>query len=416
MNLFHRLRNRVSGFGKVARTGTANRWREQYDPLRGLTLEAATALLEAYQRGQMADLQWTYFFIERTDPDLFALIERRTSALLELDWNIKMSEELIAAQGFPQPDTATREGALAAEQQAALREAYDRIDNLYEAIEHLAMATFRGFAHLEKQRDASGAVTHLEILDQWNVVRDGLRGAWKYNPDARTTSFQNLPDNLLLDPAQWIIREVMRHVNRIGLMKHVRSGLAQKDWDDYVNIYGLPGAVVVGPPGVAPEQESAFESQAEAISDGKCSYLPNGASVQFYNGPRLTSPFGEYLRYLTEQLVLAGTGGVLTMLANSGTGTLAGSVHAKTFQQIARSEARKISETFQKQFDTEILGAAFPGAPRLAYFELAADEQADTSVAVDQALKLNQAGFLLDAAELSEKTGYRLTARGAVGR
>jgi len=37
----------------------ANRWRENYNPLRGLTLNRAIALMEAFPRGEYADLMWT---------------------------------------------------------------------------------------------------------------------------------------------------------------------------------------------------------------------------------------------------------------------------------------------------------------------------------------------------------------------
>src|SRR5260370_40378808 len=42
---------------------------------------------------------------------------------------------------------------LAEDQAAALRHAYDGLDNLREAIEFLALASFRGFSHLEKIYD-----------------------------------------------------------------------------------------------------------------------------------------------------------------------------------------------------------------------------------------------------------------------
>ena len=63
-------------------------WREQYNPLRGLDIARAVQLLEAGQRGEYAELQWTYEFIEQSDPDLIALVERRLSAMSELDWNV----------------------------------------------------------------------------------------------------------------------------------------------------------------------------------------------------------------------------------------------------------------------------------------------------------------------------------------
>lgn len=374
----------------------ANRWREQYNPLRYLTLDRAVALLEAYQRGDMADVQWAFHCVEQADPELFALVERRSSALLALDWTIK--------------SCAGADVALARDQTAALREAYDDIENFYEALEHLALAAFRGFAHLEKRCDASGRIRHLEILDQWNVARNGMRGPWKYNPDARPIPYHSLDARHILNPDQWIIREVQRPINRIGLIKYARASVAEKDWAAFVEIYGLPGAIIIGPPNVATEDAQRYEAQAALVAEGGSGYLPNGAEVQFYGGPRITQPYRDYLRYLSEQLVLAGTGGILTMLTASGTGTLAGSVHAETFRQIARAEARVISEIFQDQFDRHVLNAVFPGRPHLAYFDLDPGEEKNPDAIVGQAVKLAQAGYRMDPAELSERTGFGLSA------
>jgi phage gp29-like protein len=382
-----------------------NRWRERYNPLRGLTIAKAVTLLESYQRGEMADPQWTYFFIEQSDPDLFAILERREAALLELDWNIKM-----VSGRWPKEDPRQKkfDAGLAGEQSAALREAYERIDNLYEAVSHLQLATFRGYSHCEKYRDPAGEVYHLEIVDQWNMVRDLLRGRWKYNPAAIQTTFYNLPADLLVEPADFVIRERDRHVNRIGLIKFIRANLCDKDWDAFIEIYAIPSGVVIGPPNVPSGREADYEAAAKQIAEGGSGYLPHQSDYKPNDQPRGTSPFRPRLDYLSEKLVLAGTGGLLTMLAQSGSGTLAGNAHMEAFQSIARAEARKISELFQKQFDAEVLSSNFRGKDPLVYFEIAANDEMDPAVVTKQALELRQAGFKIDAEQLSERTGYTL--------
>lgn len=130
-----------------ARIASANFWRDQYNPLRGLTIMRAVQLLEAGERGAYADLQWTYRFMEMQDATLGALIERRTSAIQKLDWSIKQRDKLPPGKE-----------KVAAKQEAALRAAYEGIGNLSQALEKLAMASFRGFAHLEMVEDADGNV------------------------------------------------------------------------------------------------------------------------------------------------------------------------------------------------------------------------------------------------------------------
>lgn len=357
------------------------------------TRRRAVQLAEAYFRGEMADLQWAYFWIEQTDADLLALLECRFGRLLEMDYNIKVAKDADETLADAQADY--------------LRERFDAIDNLYEAIEHLGMAAFRGFAHCEKWF-TDGEITHLEIVDQWNVVRDGLYGGWKYNPDARVTRFAALPETNVLPPEQFLFRQVRRPINRIALFKFVRANLSDKDWDAFNEIYGIPNGVVIGPPNVPENKEREYEEAAEAISEGGSGYLPNGSDYKPNSAPRGTQPFKERLDHLSEKLVLAGTGGKLTMLTEAGSGTLAGGAHAEVFAQIAKAEARRISETFNKQLVKGWLDDAFPGQKQFAYFELAANEEADVGEIVTHAKTLFDAGYVVDIDELSERTGYTL--------
>jgi hypothetical protein len=63
----------------------ANRWRENYNPLRGLTMRRAVELLELGQRGDYAYLQWAYHFCERRNPTLSGLVSRCEAPLMGLD-------------------------------------------------------------------------------------------------------------------------------------------------------------------------------------------------------------------------------------------------------------------------------------------------------------------------------------------
>lgn len=391
-----------------------NRWRDQLNPTAGLTMRQARWMIDSYLRGDFADVQWLFGApfagIENSDADLLALIELRTGAVGEMDWQVK-----IRAQVKNEAGAVTRpvgfDKVLAAEQAAALDEAYDAIDNIGEAIEHLALAKFRGYAHLEKHTSGSGDVMHLECVDQWNVVRDGYKGDWKYNPDATMTSFRGLPDANLILPEDWIIREAKRPVNRIALTKFIRMGLSQKDWDAFIEIYGLPSGIVIMPPNVATDKEAEFEAAAKDVAEGGSGALPHGSDYKANDAPRGVNPFRDHLRYLTEQLVLAGTGGKLTMLTESGSGTLAGGAHSDTFRTIARNDAKQIGACFQRQLDAAVLERYFPARPRLAYFELCFADETDTGEFVKDVQTLGTGGYDVDPAQITEKTGYRVTRR-----
>ena len=374
----------------------ANRWRENYNPLRQLSIAMAVSLLERGQRGDMALLQWTFRFVERRYATLAAVLSRCESPLLNFDWEIKIKEELPAVEtgesivgGVDNGEAKTGDGTdgrdgkdanlfeeMAKRQQATLKAAYEGVDNLTDAIQHLHLAEFRGYSHLQKHRDDQGNVVHLETLDQWCVCRDGLYGDWWWNPDSRSMTMPALvlPEDHHIGGAElpiddFIIREVSRPIDEIGLVNFIRANLCEKDWDGFIEIYGIPGGVVVMPPNVPQGKEAEYESAAQQVAEGGSGAIPNGAAYEANDGPRGIDPFSPRLKHLDEQVVLAGTGGKLTMLAESGSGTLAGGAHEDTFDEIAAGRAAKISERFQRDFDAEVLARKHPGEPVLVYFK-----------------------------------------------
>jgi phage gp29-like protein len=355
-------------------------------------------MLEAGERGDYARLQWLYRFVEKRNATLRAVVQRRSAALTRLDWNINARADASAPR------------SLAARQSAALREAYERVENLHEAIAFLALAEFRGYSHLERIEDPRGRVTRLQPVPQWFWARLGPDAPWQYNAQARPGL--PMPGDPVLDPDRFLVRETQAPVDEIALIAHVRQSLSQKDWDGFVETYGLPPLFLELPPDIPAERESEYQAQAEAIIGDARGTMPNGTRIHTVDsGARGQNPFAEHLRYQDELIVLAATGGKLTALTDPGSGTLAGSAHQKAFDEITESEAALITEVFQQQFDAPLLAKLFPGQPQLAWFELNLTRELDPNETINHALTLAKAGYEIDLGELSEKTGYRLKLR-----
>jgi phage gp29-like protein len=376
-------------------------WRAQYNPLRGLTITQLVAMLEAGERGNYARLQWLYRFVEKRNSTLRAVLQRRQASMTRLDWDIRVrSDAANAANGR----------TLAARQAAFLRDAYERIENLREAVTFLALAEFRGYAHLERIFDREGRVTKLAPVPQWFWARLGPEAPWQYNAMARPGL--PMPGDPEMEPDKFMVRECDSPIDEIAVIAHVRQALSQKDWDGFVETYGLPPLFLELPPDIPAEREAEYQAQAEAIIGDARGTMPNGTSIHTVDsGARGQNPFAEHLQYQDELIVLAATGGKLTTLAESGSGTLAGGAHQQAFDDIMEAEAALITEIFQQQFDRPLLAKAFPGQPRLAYFELAATRELDPAEVVTQALTLAKAGYEIDLTELSEKTGFKLKLR-----
>ena len=334
-----------------------NLWREYVNPLRGCTMEGVVAKIEQGDRGALADIQWFYQAMERSDALIATVIQRRRSALLSCSWDVREED-------YP------NDPALAREQAAFLREAYDRIDNLKEAVAFLAMAAFRGFAHVEKHYGPDGDVVRLEPVEQWFLCRRGMFGEWKYNREARSGE----DEGETVERGNFVMVEAPMALDRILSVQYLRRNLALRDWSSYLDVYGLPSVFFVLPTGVT-KAEDVAKFQAiieEMVKDGR-GCLPNGTEVKYVDGGSGSgskAPFRDHLDYLDRQITLLGTGGLLTMLAESGSGTLAGSAHQQAFDQVAKGDAVLVSEALQRDFDKPLLDTAFPGWPVEAGFAL----------------------------------------------
>ncbi|HEY2082655.1 MAG TPA: hypothetical protein VGI88_07695 [Verrucomicrobiae bacterium] len=248
----------------------SNRWRDNYNAIRGLFIARAVYLLEAADRGDFAELQLVMRKVERRYPALKGLKARRLAALEKLDWEIKIVGEL--------PEGATRADAEA--QQKFLRSRYELIENLTETIGFLATAEFRGYAILQKHRfndggKFDGAVRELHWLPQDQFSRNGQFGDFYYN---RNSTFgigidscqavlgeQNRIGSEQLPRENFVIRDVDSPLYEIALIAFVHWSMGRKDWAAFTEIFGLPNGVAIMPANIPPGMEDEYRTAAERV-------------------------------------------------------------------------------------------------------------------------------------------------------
>lgn len=371
---------------------------EGVNPLRGLDLPGLIRRIEAGERGFYATLQWTYRSFEGRDPIVRAVKRALIASLGSLKWDIKVPEKL---------DDADKQ--LADKQAKDLRAAYDAISNLRAALNFLALADLRGFSHLEKiyarEGDDPWLVKELRVVEQWFWAKNGFYGPWLYNSRAIETNTGET-----IDLAHYVIHSVDDPADPIFAEMGTKRRVNDADWDGFLEDYGVPPMFIVQPPNVPRDREAEYQRAAElAVSRARGS-LPNGATL---TSPTISGSgsgvFAERLKYLDEQIVLAGTSGKLTVLTESGSGTLAGGAQKEIFDDIAQAIADQISGVMQTQFDKPLLARLYPGERALAYFEFAAVDKEQTGKVLGDAKTAHEAGYRMDDDELSEKSGYNLT-------
>lgn len=158
------------------------------------------------------------------------------------------------------------------------------------------------------------------------------------------------------------------------------------------------------PAGLAEE----FRRAAEAAADGLSMSLPSGSQVSFASEARGVNPFLEFVQHQQRQIVLLSTGGTLTSLAESGSGTLAGNAQMDVWREIVKRDAEIIGNALQRSIALPFLRRMFPGKPVAAEFSLGRDAEPTPGEMFDLAGKAVAAGYRISRDELSEATGYTL--------
>lgn len=372
-----------------------DRWLERFNPLRGATLTSLSSYFEEADEGRFTHVMWMARKMVRRDAVIRACLRRLLTVVQSLDWQVKVMEELPAGVT----------PAMAEAQADFLKRRYSAISNLKQAYSSLVRADFLGFAHLEKHYDQRGQVIRLQPVPQWHWVREGLYGPWRYNASATPWGRDLQP----IDPNDFIIYEVEDPWLEIALVSGLDRNQLRRDLRGFCARYGIPNTFFVAGPGSTDEDLETLNDVASEMAADGTGVLPNGADVKTHESANKGEIFDVAEKHFREEIVLAATGGLLTMLTESGSGTLAGGAHSDSWRQIASGLAADVSEVFQGQMDAPWLAERFPGQPAAAYFELEfPDMPVDREKLATTTKTLKEAGHEVEPDWLAEELGMPL--------
>ena len=393
----------------------SNFWRDNYNPLRGLTIARVMALFEQAERGAFAETQLTLRKAEKRFPVLKGFMEKLLSSIEGLEGKVRVKEQL--------PAGATAE--LAEGQRRFLQGRYDLLQNFKSSLAQIALADLRGYTVLQKHRFSAGvnagAVEELYWLEPWCWARDGFYGDFYYNENSQFGVGLGSCAAILgedcrvgseaLPRTDFVLREAESPLYEIALIAFVSWLMGRRDYAGFVEIFGLPNAVVVLPPNIPPGREMEYQAVAEKVARGVSGALAAGSEVKFPGqGVRGESPYAAFCAAQEQDVVLAGTAGHLTMLAlPTGIGKGASEEHDEAWRKIALAKAVRINDTLQRDFDAPELAAEFPGAPVCVFFALGIKDGEEVGELLDNVVKAEGVGLQVDAQEISERSGLKLT-------
>jgi len=362
--------------------------REQRNELPWLTPQRAVELYEAWRRGELADVQRVWEQLEETDDTLMTVLDKRQRALAQMPWAILTDAEAVG-------DDAGR-ARKAGRQQDYLQTAFNAVENLEEAVVHLGMADFRGVAALE----ITGNMQRMrwEVIEPWCLARPARRGPWLYNAKADATC-GTLEE---MDAGRIIIREA-RPIDLACMFLIVDKMHAIHGWDAFLDVFGNPSIFLELPPATGEQMARVYDALAKRIIGDGRGTVPSGSKFQTVETRQNNcDSFEKRAKWCADAIITVATGGLLTVTAESGSGTLAGNAHADSFENMAAGSAAGISAAINRQFVRPLLAKAFPDEPPLACFSLA-PEPADERMQLAQLLAtLKTAGWQPAAEKASE--------------
>lgn len=364
-------------------------WLERTNPLRGLSISRATSMFDSARVWGSPRLQYAYNEIEATDPVLMTCVERRQSALAGLDYRFVAS--------------SSEDKTLANEQRDALDRFVSGIENFSEVLEHMDLAFFRGFSHVQPIWDGT-KVQHVNLLDSWNFLRND-EGQWLWNPACHETTGGLEP----IGPDARLVSLVRnRAIDYPAIIIYIRHALGDRDWGRFIERYAIPPVHFEMAAGATDKDKPLYQEAGDAAHNGQNTIRPNGSHIDFAAEARGADPFTPFIEHQDKYIVLLATGGTLTSLAQADTGSLAGGAQMEVWREIVARDGVKIAEALNRALFRRYLELEFPGRPMAARFELSNETKPTADEIADLAGKLKTAGYTVDQAELEEAVGFKL--------
>lgn len=386
---------RKGGHVKTVRYHDLLRAKRTQNPLSGLNPAKVRRLYELYREGKYADVQLAWDALEEYDDMLGTVLNRRQSALGEMDWDVLIDARAVGEDAAMQ--------ALAEEQQDFITRRLRAVENLSDAIKWLGLADFRRYSALEVLPAGSGE--RWLPIHHWLLCRPALEGAWCYNENAETSCTRVEP----IDMSAVLLREVARPIDLVAMFLISAKEAAIDGWDSFLEVFGNPALFFKMPPGTSDDQRDEYASIIKEISSDGAGVYPDGGEIHTVETSAANADaFSSRAEWCDKALVRRATGGLLTVLAESGSGTLAGSAHMETFRQIAANDAISIAECINRQYVRRRLAAQFPGQPVLVYFTLTPPVINDRAATVNMLCQLAGQRWRATDEAVSEEVGVEV--------
>jgi hypothetical protein len=195
-------------------------------------------------------------------------------------------------------------------------------DGLTEALQHLAMSTFRGRAAIKPFINDNGELV-LKKLDNWNFIRYLNKNYW--NPKSNATFLLGSDSSLELSnlglkeipDGEIAFIEDKKPLDWAGISIYLRLLIGEEQYARSMEKFGLPQVLLKAPEGTPDADLDRFNYRAQAIYEGASGTLPFGTGVDILTAARGQDPFSQFITHQMEMFTILATGSTLATLGGT---------------------------------------------------------------------------------------------------
>lgn len=372
----------------------ANVFSKMFNPLRSLTKTQIERMVNNWHHGDDVRMQMVFSEIETQSSIYQVCINKRTAGVLNRKWDVVPIDETAKAK----------------RQALEVKKFFERCDTrnedgLTDAIKHLVMAAFRGRSAIKPFFDEDGEL-FFKKLNNWNVLQ--WNGHFYWNPSSEEVGWLDqqttLPNVVELPKDEICYLMDDMPIDLPGLMLYLRQLVGEEQWSRFVEKSGIAQVIITAPEGTPEQNLDEWNYRAMQIFEGGSGTLPNGADVHLLTEARGQDPFTEYINHQMEMISILATGGTLMTIGGStGLGSDLARVQQESFNSIVNQDCKRISNALTNSVVEKICERNGLGDVKCR-FTFVEDDEYQAQDYLDMALKLNQLGVRVDAAELKKIT------------
>ena len=181
-----------------------------------------------------------------------------------------------------------------------------------------------------------------------------------------------------------------------------------KDWQIFLDIYGLPFRIGKYPNNATAEEKTTLLRAVSGLGHDAAAIVPSTMTVDLVNGPAGAngSLFGDNAAFWDQQVSKAILGQTTTTDAISG-GHAVSKEHNLVRGDIERGDAHEVSAAIRAQIIAPMVGFNFGWEAKVPTFRVGRPEDKDVKLAVATAFQLADRGVKVSGAEVRDLVGLR---------